>query len=142
MKHAVISLFAAGILAFGAATASAQSGENVLLVVNSTSAASAQIADHYARARGIAPIRRASRIAYGEAQPAFSELANYGLKQTWASLALDPRCLALLRWPDDGRLGIWGWERDAERVVSSERAVALGVVAGELAPEARRGAVR
>jgi uncharacterized protein (TIGR03790 family) len=49
----VTRLVAAGALALIAADARAQSGENVLLVVNSASAASDQIGQHYSRARAV-----------------------------------------------------------------------------------------
>jgi uncharacterized protein (TIGR03790 family) len=49
----VTRVAAAGALALMAADARAQSGENVLLVVNSASAASDQIGQHYSRARAV-----------------------------------------------------------------------------------------
>ena len=52
VKTRILTLLAAGILTLGA-DARAQSGENVLLIVNSTSPASQQIGDRYTRARAI-----------------------------------------------------------------------------------------
>jgi len=52
-KIPVAGLLLAGALAFGPTDCSAQSGANVLLVINSASAASDQIGQHYARVRAV-----------------------------------------------------------------------------------------
>ena len=48
-----ILCFTCAVLAAATATAAAQTGRHVLLVVNAASPASAQIGEHYAKARGI-----------------------------------------------------------------------------------------